>query len=102
MTNMPKRHYTKSRTRYRRSIRILPIRARADPRLANALASIGAPEQVPFQPDPFQLEALAAIEHADCLVTAPTGSGKTWIAERAIASVLSNVVTCYKAQEQLG
>jgi ATP-dependent RNA helicase HelY len=86
---MPKRHHTKSRTRYRRSIRILPIRARADPRLANALASIGAPEQVPFQPDPFQLEALAAIERADCLVTAPTGSGKTWIAEQAIASVLS-------------
>jgi superfamily II RNA helicase len=43
------------------------------------------PQQRPFEPDPFQLEAVAAIERADCLVTAPTGAGKTWIAEQAIA-----------------
>ncbi len=52
-------------------------------------ARIGVPEAQPFQPDPFQLQALAAVEHADCLVTAPTGSGKTWIAQQAIARVLA-------------
>ena len=69
-------------------IRVLTIRPRADPRLEQVFASIGVPEQTPFAPDPFQVEALAAIERADCLVTAPTGAGKTWIAEQAIALTL--------------
>jgi superfamily II RNA helicase len=73
-----------------RKIRIPPVKARADPRLRETFAAIGTPEQGPFQPDPFQLAALQAIQHADCLVTAPTGAGKTWIAERAIAQVRSN------------
>jgi superfamily II RNA helicase len=34
------------------------------------------------------LQAVAAVEHADCLVSAPTGSGKTWIAEQAMARAL--------------
>lgn len=50
-------------------------------------ALIGAPEKKPFQPDPFQLEALAAIEHSDCLVCVPTGAGKTWIAQEAMARI---------------
>lgn len=38
-----------------------------------------------FEPDAFQLEAIAAIERgASVVVTAPTGSGKTLIAEAAI------------------
>lgn len=52
------------------------------------LAGIGVPAQRPFSPDPFQLEALAAIEHEDVLVTAPTGSGKTWIAREEIRRLL--------------
>ncbi len=48
---------------------------------------IGRPEEKPFTPDPFQLEALEAIAESDCLVTAPTGSGKTWIAEQAIRRI---------------
>ena len=52
------------------------------------LAGIGVPEQKPLKPDDFQLEALAAIEHEDVLVTAPTGSGKTWIAREEIRRLL--------------
>lgn len=52
------------------------------------LSGIGVPEPKPFAPDPFQLEALAAIEHKDVLVTAPTGSGKTWIAREEIRRLL--------------
>lgn len=52
------------------------------------LAGIGVPEQRPFAPDDFQLESLAAIETQDVLVTAPTGSGKTWIAREEIRRLL--------------
>jgi len=52
------------------------------------LSGIGVPENRPFTPDPFQVEALAAIEHEDVLVTAPTGSGKTWIAREEIRRLL--------------
>ncbi len=53
------------------------------------LEGIGAPRPAPFTPDPFQLEALAALEHKDVLVTAPTGSGKTWIAREEIRRLLA-------------
>lgn len=52
------------------------------------LEGIGAPAPAPFKPDPFQLEALAALEYEDVLVTAPTGSGKTWIAREEIRRLL--------------
>ena len=52
------------------------------------LEGIGSPALSPFIPDPFQLEALAALEHEDVLVTAPTGSGKTWIAREEIRRLL--------------
>ena len=47
------------------------------------------PEQTPFKPDPFQTEAVKAIQAGDCLVSVPTGSGKTWIARKAIEQVLA-------------
>ena len=53
------------------------------------LDGIGNPHPAPFAPDDFQLEALAAIETEDVLVTAPTGSGKTWIAREEIRRLLA-------------
>src|SRR5688500_1312628 len=54
----------------------------------NLLAGIGTPKAAPFQADDFQIEALNAIETDDVLVTAPTGSGKTWIAREEIRRLL--------------
>lgn len=54
------------------------------------LEGIGTPRKTPFKPDPFQLEALAALEYEDVLVTAPTGSGKTWIAREEIRRLLNS------------
>ena len=56
--------------------------------LDRLLAGIGTPEPKPLVPDPFQIEALEAIEKEDVLVTAPTGSGKTWIAREEIRRLL--------------
>ena len=56
--------------------------------LKSVLAQIGKPDVAPFVPDEFQVRALDAIKQNDCLVIAPTGSGKTWIAREAILSVM--------------
>ena len=64
-------------------------RAARDRGVRALLAGIGTPRPTPFKPDPFQLEAFAALEHEDVLVTAPTGSGKTWIAREEIRRLLS-------------
>jgi superfamily II RNA helicase len=57
--------------------------------LRRLLEGIGSPAPSPFKPDPFQLQALAALEHEDVLVTAPTGSGKTWIAREEIRRLIA-------------
>lgn len=45
---------------------------------------------LPFEPDPFQLEAAGAIERGESVVvTAPTGSGKTAVAAAAISHALA-------------
>jgi ATP-dependent RNA helicase HelY len=56
--------------------------------LRELLSGIGTPKPEPFKPDPFQLAALAALEFEDVLVTAPTGSGKTWIAREEMRRLL--------------
>ncbi len=63
------------------------LKPEVSPVLKNVLAQIGKPHPAPFVPDDFQLQALEAIKKTDCLVIAPTGSGKTWIAREAILSV---------------
>ena len=56
--------------------------------LEKLLGDIGTPEPKPIVPDDFQIEALKYIETQDVLVTAPTGSGKTWIAREEIRRLL--------------
>ena len=63
------------------------IRPAADASLKKDFAGIGIPPGKTFTPDSFQTEALEVIDRSDCLVTAPTGAGKTWIAEQAIARI---------------
>jgi superfamily II RNA helicase len=62
---------------------------RINRRLQEIFEGIGIPEPGPFRPDPFQLEALRRLKSADVLVSAPTGSGKTWIATEAIKDCLA-------------
>ncbi len=57
--------------------------------LRPVLDRIGTPAPTPFVPDPYQLEALEAISESDVLVTAPTGSGKTYIAVEALRAILN-------------
>ncbi len=81
----------KERHPHRRSAKPRPIPSgprRPDERFAAILAQIGVPEDEPFRPDPFQTEAVARLEQGDVLVSAPTGSGKTWIAKQAIRQCL--------------
>ena len=90
---MQRRRYYPKRPPRRSGARSHPptptLKAGADQRLQRIFDRIGSPEPSPFVPDAFQTEALAAVAHSDCLVTAPTGAGKTWIAEQAIARVLA-------------
>jgi len=62
----------------------------SDKSLKPVFEKIGVPEKTQFKPDPFQLQAIEAIKKSDCLVTAPTGSGKTWIAEQVAQKVMQN------------
>jgi superfamily II RNA helicase len=67
----------------------LPHALRVSKQVRAHLKNIGQPEPSPFQPDPFQLRAVELIEGSDVIVTAPTGSGKTWIAQKAIEEGLA-------------
>lgn len=71
-------------------VRDLTATSLQSPEVRKLLEGIGTPRVQPFKPDPFQLEALAALEVEDVLVTAPTGSGKTWIAREEIRRLLNS------------
>lgn len=73
------------------------MKPEAEPSLKTVFAKIGKPAAATFRPDRFQLDALEAIREEDCLVMAPTGSGKTWIAEEGIRSVFRNGGRCWYA-----
>jgi superfamily II RNA helicase len=82
-----RRHLYRPKQNSRKKPKTPPLKPGADARLRKVFTRIGVPKDSTFTPDSFQLAALAAIEHSDCLVAAPTGAGKTWIAERAIARI---------------
>jgi len=84
------KHFADHRTDRPRRERGIELHAGADARLKKIFAEIGIPAAAEFVPDPFQLEALQAVESADCLVTAPTGAGKTWIALQAIQRIFQS------------
>ncbi|MBF0452437.1 MAG: DEAD/DEAH box helicase [Candidatus Magnetomorum sp.] len=92
--SLPKKKYPRGKSGYRPKHssskkpkkRLLPGK---DPALKKVFAEIGVPESRPFQPDSFQINALSEIQQNDCLVTAPTGAGKTWIAVEAIAAIFN-------------
>jgi ATP-dependent RNA helicase HelY len=87
-TSQPKLADGEGQARKQTAPKTQPVRQSAA--LDKLLGGIGTPEKKPFAPDPFQLEALSAIEYEDVLVTAPTGSGKTWIAREEIRRLLES------------
>lgn len=66
-----------------------PVRRPTSAKLRAILEDVGTPPPSAFVPAEFQEAALAAIRTSDALVVAPTGSGKTWIAEQAMAEILA-------------
>jgi len=86
-----------SKRRIRKKAHLTQLKPGADARLKKVFAVIGVPPSRVFRPDPFQIDALAAVQRSDCLVTAPTGAGKTWIAERAIARIHEAGGNCWYA-----
>ncbi|MDR1487140.1 MAG: hypothetical protein LBT62_03980, partial [Deltaproteobacteria bacterium] len=61
------------------------------------LNAIGTPATAPFVPDPFQINAVEATINYDVIVSAPTGSGKTWIATEALKREMSQGRKCWYA-----
>ena len=92
-----KQHLPSSKRRIRKKTHLTQLKPGADAKLKKVFAVIGVPPSRVFRPDPFQVDALAAVQRSDCLVTAPTGAGKTWIAERAIARIHEAGGNCWYA-----
>ena len=57
--------------------------------LEDLLEGIGIPDPKPFIPDDWQREAVEATIHSDVIVSAPTGSGKTFVATEAIKQAMA-------------
>ncbi|MCX8043058.1 MAG: DEAD/DEAH box helicase [Desulfobacterota bacterium] len=93
-TNSLKRRFARHRRRWageenERAEQHGVFRPRAPRKLLRLFQNIGTPEHLPFVPDDFQREALELIQKSDVLVSAPTGSGKTWIAVQAMRRILA-------------
>lgn len=71
------------------------VKGRLDEIALRFLEGMGEPEPEPFKPSPFQEQALNEIAHNDVIVVAPTGSGKTWIAEQAMRRWLNEGKKCW-------
>jgi ATP-dependent RNA helicase HelY len=83
-----KKYYRRSYTQKKKTI-TRRLKPGSDAKLKSIFAAIGVPEKKPFTPDKFQTDSIEAIRIGDCLVTVPTGAGKTWIAEQAIRKTLN-------------
>lgn len=85
---MKKQYYRPRRPRKNRPHeKPVKLEPGSDKSLEQIFEQIGVPEAQPFKPDDFQIQAVEAIKTTDCLVTAPTGAGKTWIAENAARAI---------------
>lgn len=62
----------------------------SDRKLKEVFAKIGVPEKKEFKADRFQQQALDLIPEEDCIVSAATGAGKTWIAEVAMEKIFKS------------
>ncbi len=80
-------HSRSSRKRIPNHAGAQPFKLRVHSQVKRLLDRINVPEPREFKPDPFQTEAIDAIDEADVLVTAPTGAGKTYVAVKAIERV---------------
>ncbi len=87
---MKKRNYSLKNSHEKSNNRagIKKMKPGSDKSLRPVFKKIGKPEKTRFRPDPFQLQAIKSIEKSDCLVTAPTGAGKTWIAQQVAQDVI--------------
>ncbi|MBC2717717.1 MAG: DEAD/DEAH box helicase [Desulfobacteraceae bacterium] len=90
MVDYKKRKYHRRPTPHKKKAPAHRLTPGSDAKLKRVFAEIGVPETKPFTPDPFQIRSLEAIQQGDCLVTVPTGAGKTWIAEQAITHTFKN------------
>lgn len=86
--NSGKKNEEKVRPSFAQTPTVVGSKRPTERAIQQLLKGIGSPAASTFTPDPFQLEALAALEFEDVLVTAPTGSGKTWIAREEIRRLL--------------
>jgi superfamily II RNA helicase len=64
------------------SVHSTHLKPAIEPVLKGIFNRIGKPQESGFIPDKFQLQALEAVERTDCLVMAPTGSGKRGLPNR--------------------
>ena len=85
------------RRRRKKTEPLKKMKPEAESTLHGIFSRIGKPSSSSFVPDPFQLNALEAVKSTDCLVIAPTGSGKTWIAQEAISHVFERGGRCWYA-----
>jgi len=83
----PAKNRSRSKPAAKKTVKFTP---RADKSLARIFEKIGTPKQGPIVPDDFQKEAVQEILSRDVLVSAPTGSGKTYIAVKAIEDILKD------------
>ena len=57
--------------------------------IADLMDGIGVPSTSTFLPDPWQVEAVGRLVSTDVIVSAPTGSGKTYVAVEAMKRAMA-------------